>query len=327
MLLWFNPSEERKEHYDFEIPNISLTECGTQCTEAINCVGFGYKPIEKTCYLSKTAILGEPMESIYGDQYSKLDRRCNKINRITDDKRVDGNTLTENSIYVCSDGQNNVATEFQYANLGSTSLESTRSTIFDRADSDRLTPVNVKYKVHEIVWPKDKSEQKEIRLSYVDSGTNGSAKETVYGFIESDKEFLGQYMLAHQCVVNVPLFDCLKYCEKEPNCAGTEWNKSVIKKSSDGANNYLYENVCCPKAVIKQVIPRRNEFDRGRFYVKQPLQDIMKRDKVVFTKADFKDTVPINKRFDLKMMDFVPDIYDPQEQDVTTLQSILDPID
>jgi len=326
-----NSDQERAEHYDFEIQNVSLAECGTQCTEALNCLGFGYKPIEKKCYLSKTAIVGEPMESIYNDQYTKLDRRCNKINRINDNRRIDGNTMTANSVYVCSDGENNVATEFQYANLGATSLASVPSTIFDRADSDNTIPVNVKYEVHDIVWPKDKSEQTNIRISYLDDKKQPPDTQT-HGFVESEKEFLGQYLLGHQCVVGVPFFDCLKYCENDSKCAGTEWNKSIIKKSDTNANgqafDYLYENVCCPKTVIKKIIPRRKEFDRGRFYVKRALQDMMQRDKVVFTKADFKDTIPINKRFDLKMTDFDnPDLNDAAQQNITTVQDIEDPID
>ena len=55
---------------------------------------------------------------------------------------------------------------------------------------------------------------------------------------------------------------------------------------------------------------------------------MMQRDKVVFTKADFKDTIPINKRFDLKMTDFDnPDLNDAAQQNITTVQDIEDPID
>lgn len=316
------------EHYDLELPNISLTECGTQCTEGVNCAGFGYKPLEKRCFLSKTAILGQPMESLYSDQYTKLDRRCNKINRITDSSRIDGNTLTQNSVYVCSDGENNTITEFQYANLGATSLDGTRATIFDRADSDRLTPVDVKYEVNQIEWPKEKPKESLISALPLDTiKSSSNTKDGSYGFIESDKEFLGQYLLAHQCVVNVPFFDCLKYCEKDPNCAGTEWNKSVIKQVSTDNYDYLYENVCCPKTVIKKVIPRRKEFNRGKFYVKRNLDDILKREKIIVTKADFKDSVPINNRFQLKMTEFKTDTNDQAQQDVSTVRGIIDSLD
>jgi hypothetical protein len=326
--------KQKLEHYDYEVPHVSLTDCGTQCTEGINCAGFGYKPVERMCYLSKTAILSEPTESIYYDQYSKLDRRCNKINRINDIKRIDGNSLTQNSIYVCSDGQNNVANEFQYANLGASALATTNSTIFDRADSDYATPQNVDYKVHVIKWPRDKAEQKIARIPYV---TSESDQAINYGFIESDKEFLGQYLLAHQCVVNVPFYDCLKYCEKDPKCAGTEWNKAIVKQEINDApddskisytsGNYIYENVCCPKTAIKQVIPRRNEFNRGKFYVKKDSRAISNRDNLVFTKANFDEPVPpTNNRFDLKLTNYVSDIYDPAQQSLTSVEAVMDDI-
>ena len=48
-----NKYDDVLEHYDLQIQNITPTECGTQCTEGLNCAGFAYKPIENTCYLSK----------------------------------------------------------------------------------------------------------------------------------------------------------------------------------------------------------------------------------------------------------------------------------
>jgi len=317
---------ETMEHYDLEIPNVSATECGTQCTEGLNCYGFAYKPIDKICYLSKSAILGEPMESLYSDKYSKLDRRCNKINRISDNKRIDGITLTQNSIYVCSDGENNTATEFQYANHGASALEGNKTTIYDTADKDKLVSENVKYEVHEITWPKTKTESNAISSQPYSNLLSSGNSLKQYGFVESDKEFLGQYMLAHQCVVNVPFFDCIKYCENNPNCAGTEWNKSMVKESAKGDYNYLYENVCCPKSVIKKIIPRRKEFNRGKFYVKKDLSEMLKRDKIVLTKADFS-IPPMNNRFDLRVADpKKPGVNDPIPENIMDVDGVMDPV-
>lgn len=275
------------ENYDIEIPDLTVDECGTRCTQGVNCTAFAYKPTEAKCYLSKTAILGEPTESIYSDVYSKLDRRCNKIFRITDDRPIDSNTMTRNSIYICSDGEKNTATQYQYANNGGTALETARTTIFDRADMDIATPVNVNYKVYEIDYPKVKPDNTKLKPFLGQNKDNTIKIDTEeYGFIESDKEFLGQYMLAHQCVVNVPLFDCLKYCENSKTCAGTEWNKSLIIRSDIDNKDYLYENVCCPKSVIKQIIPRRNKMNRGKFYIKKKLQDIANTDKIILSKMN-----------------------------------------
>jgi hypothetical protein len=295
------------EHYDLQIKDITEVDCGTRCTEGLNCTGFAFKPIDKVCYLSKTGILGKPIDSIYGDDYSKLDRRCNKINRITDRNRLDGITLTKNSVYMCSDGESNVATQFQYANLGASSLEDVRTSVYSRGDLDTTTPTDVSYNTMYINWPRERKEDSSIYPSPLYDIPNAKPDDTAnkkYGFIESDKEFLGQYMLAHQCVANVPFYDCIKYCENNGNCAGVEWNKSLIKRADDGDTNYLYEDVCCPKAIIKQIIPRRKEFNRGRFYVKKELQDINNREKIILTKNDLDNsTIPINKRFELKLTD------------------------
>jgi len=51
--LTFNYSNTITEGYDGRISNISLTECGTECTTGYDCTGFAYKPINNICYLSK----------------------------------------------------------------------------------------------------------------------------------------------------------------------------------------------------------------------------------------------------------------------------------
>lgn len=320
---------EEIEHYDAKISNITLTYCGTECTKGYNCAGFGYNHVGGQCFLSKKAIIGKPLDSLYSDEYTKLDRRCNKINRLTDNIRIDGNTLTQNSVYICADGEKNVATQYQYANLGASSLEGDKTVIFTDGDvAETSTPENVGYETYDIKWP---TEKKDLELLPNNRSPDiVPDKTTKYGFVESDKEFLGQYALAHQCVVNVPLYDCLKYCENNPKCAGTEWNKGMVK--TDGTTNRLYENVCCPKSIIRQIIPRRNEFNRGKFYVKKELKDIEKRDRLVITKADFTIDPPTNPRFDLKIVnnEQTPDINDPANpvpQDATFVNGFYDTID
>jgi hypothetical protein len=165
------------------IPYISQVSCGTQCTEGRNCAGFAYKPSEQSCYLSKTGILGKPYDSLYVDDYSKLDRRCNKIDRITDSKRIDGLTLIENSVYLCSDGENNTISQFQYANMGALALDGkdrgnkgnkgnkgNRGNI--KNNKDDLFPEQVIYDVYDIIWPKIKQDPTIIApIPYSNFGT------------------------------------------------------------------------------------------------------------------------------------------------------------
>jgi hypothetical protein len=174
------------EHYDGKISGLTITECGTECTKALNCIGFGYKPMTHECFLARKPVIGKPltldnikedriflgyfderaavmnpMYSLYADEYSKLDTRCNKINNILDNKRIDNITLTENSVYMCSDGEINLATQFQYANLGGTSLEKVLPNIYDRANSDIVIPEYVSYETYHIDWPMVKRDLKQ----------------------------------------------------------------------------------------------------------------------------------------------------------------------
>jgi len=274
-----NDHNENREHYDARLSGLTITECGTECTRALNCSGFGYNHVGGKCYLSESTILGTPTQGLYSDEYSKLDKRCNKINKITDDKRLDGITLTQNSIYACSDGENNITSRYQYANLGSTSLDDKKTTIFDSIDSDYSVPTEVAYQTHDIVWPT----KKEDLLPYdfnPDIPKENTTKK--YGFVESNNEYLGQYLLPHQCVVNVPLYDCLNYCKDKPKCVGTEWIKNMFK--DENGETRLYENICCPKSVIAKTINRRPQFNRGKFYIKKELNQLNKNNNIVISK-------------------------------------------
>ena len=360
------------ETYDGKISNVTLTQCGTECTISENCRAFAYKPVSSTCYLSERGILGEPDQSLYVGDYSKLDKRCNKINPINDVDFVSDTTLTQNSVYVCSDGENSESSEFQYANLGSSSLESGKQegASFGRGVPTKVanrpepgTPLAVNYDIYEIDYPdKDLIRDSElrtglrppvpdlepnfpklvdrtdaqIRVEQKEKGIGGYSQdkrrvlinpdsaENPSAFIESDLEFLGQYLLGHQCVVNVPLYDCIKFCDDNEKCAGTEWNRAIVR--SDGKENHVYENVCCPKQIIKKMIPRRNEFSRGKFYVKSDLNQIRGRDSILLTRQnvdkpygieDIEPTIDNSDRFALKMTDRQsPDIYHHSDQNL-----------
>lgn len=273
------------EKYDSLIENISVIECGTKCTEGENCSAFAYKPTENKCYLSKSSIIGKPNDGVYIDEYSKLDRRCNKINKMIKDKRIDNNQLVQNSIYMCSDGEYGLSTKYQYANLGATSLESVNSTIYDRANFDISTPENTTYDVKQIDFPISKEEEKDKNNNLIN--TNKPIRQN-YGFMESNNEYLGQYLLGHQCTTNTQLIDCLSYCKNNPKCSGVEWNEKFIN------NNKIYNNVCCPKSIIKQIIPRRTKFNNGKFYVKYDIDKHSLNNTIVLSKDINKTNIVID---------------------------------
>lgn len=279
------------ENYDAVIQDISSTECGTKCTNATNCHGFGYKPNERKCYLSKTGILGKPSDSLYANEYSILDRRCNKMDYLTVDNNryINDETLVSNSLYMCSDGAYNFSNKFQYANNGASSLGG--------QGKNKLRPSKVRYDVVEITWPKsvtDKISENVIYKSnsavknqhndyqskntqYIDK--NKDTHDEEYGYIESDLEFLGQYMLPHQCTTKVPLFDCLRLCDPYKNCVGVEWNDGITM------DNGTVQQVCCPKTIVSKIIPRREQFKNGKFYLKQDIDKLKNRNRIVIARS------------------------------------------
>ena len=132
----------KKENYTVKLNDVSFSTCGTLCTEGLNCSGFGYKPMNKSCYLSKKTIFGKPYDEPYINEYSKLDKRCNKINKILDDDLINDDAYAHNSVYSCSDGEKNVPNLYQIVNYGSTFM------------NEKDISEKVKYKTHYIDWKK-----------------------------------------------------------------------------------------------------------------------------------------------------------------------------
>jgi len=141
-----------KEHYTLKLNDVSLSTCGTICTEGVNCSSFAYKPKDKLCYLSKNFIFGMPYGEQYENEYLQTDKRCNKINKIVDDTIFDDNVYTHNSIYSCSDGEKNLTNLFQFANYGSTCV-------------DDIIPDKIKYNTYYINWDKHSIKPNKLFLS------------------------------------------------------------------------------------------------------------------------------------------------------------------
>lgn len=278
------------ECYDARIPNVSQSQCGTECTNRMKCAGFGYKPEGGMCYISKSAILGEPMDKLFSNEYSKLDKRCNKINKITDNDKINSMTLTENSIYICADGENNINSRFQYANYGATALDGFGTTVFDASESDVQEPLKVSYQLN-----RDDIKQENDYIS----GFTTEINKIKYKFIESGDEAIGLDIKNRQCVANVPFHSCLLQCKNNNSCVGVEWNKYI-----KGTDEYEqdYENVCCPKSTINKMIPRREQFKMGKFYIKTKVNDIIDDDTIVITNTEKED---ISNKINV----YIPEMY------------------
>lgn len=261
-------TEYSTEHYDARISNMTIEKCGSICTKTIGCAGFSFDTKKNKCYLSKIPILGQPGESIYKDEYKSDHYRCNKLYVIKNTDDVNSNTLVKNAIYSCADHER-----------GLYDLEMIKDDkIIKPIDKDKIDNLTVeKYSLVGIDWAKEK-----IDIDINKSETKLNNKSNF--FAKREDEYLGQYTQPHMCVANIPELECLKQCSNDQNCVGVEWNPLLMKKVAGSRDKYkIYKNVCCPKAIIKEIIPRRDAFSDGRFYEKLEPNDNLDRSKIYVT--------------------------------------------
>jgi hypothetical protein len=92
------------EGYDARYTNTTFAECAEFCKTTSNCWGFGYDKSNNICYPSQTIISGQPLDSLYKDEYTYENAFCNKVNAIEDpnsnpsfvDRRA-------NAVYACTE--------------------------------------------------------------------------------------------------------------------------------------------------------------------------------------------------------------------------------
>jgi len=254
----YSDNIEEKENFDARIKGLTKEKCGEICTAVLKCQGFSYST-DNVCYLSKFPILEKPATSIFADDYSSTYFRCNKTQPILDETDlITPELLKRNSLYMCSDSEKgnydiNVISENLKRPIG---------------DFDEIDKLNVpKYKIiTNFKWPTDR------RDTILRDSTTGDDFKI---FQKSHDEYLGQYLFPHKCVSNIDEISCLKMCEVDDQCIGTEWNPFYMKTQSDNSFD-VYRNVCCPKTDVNEVIPRRKEFENGNFYSKKRVDDLNK---------------------------------------------------
>jgi hypothetical protein len=263
------------EGFDARISDISVSDCGDLCTKTYGCAGFAYDNANKKCYLSKNPILGRPGNSIYTGEYNSSFTRCNKRGKLDEGDVEDEETRLTNALYMCADGEGSTYDPKLVVNGAYQEIPENMTVQIDP------------YNLHSIEWPEQK---RDIEVKYSEAaetkGTvdKGEAKKNQY--LISPNEHLGQYLYSHQCVANTPLFDCLKACDFNSECEGCEWNPRIIQKDDNGKYT-MYENVCCPKKQIAQVIDRRERFSNGKFYAKlndELQKELDNREKITLIK-------------------------------------------
>lgn len=264
-----NTNNVNNEHFDARVGGISKEQCGNLCTAIIGCGGFAYDDRNGSCYLSKNAILGRPINSLFASDYSPYFYRCNKTQPITDyTDLVSPNLLKRNSLYFCSNSEQgrydlNIIAETMRKQIG---------------DFDELDKINIpEYRmIDDFKWPDTKDE-----ILFQKPQGNGF---TV--FERSKDEYLGQYLYPSKCIDKVDEQTCLKICDSDPRCLGTEWNPYYLRNKDDGSVE-VYENICCPKMKVMEIITRRPQFKNGNFYIKTNTERLNKESIYVTDKTEY----------------------------------------
>ena len=137
------------ENYDARYTDTSFPVCAQFCKTRSNCYGFGYDKENHICYPSQLLILGKPLDSIFGDEYSPNNATCNKVKPIiTAEKNPGFVDRRANSVYVCSES-NDKQPGYYFENKGKF------KNIGEGRNIDDIFDVEI-YEVKPYTWPRNK---------------------------------------------------------------------------------------------------------------------------------------------------------------------------
>ena len=249
-------SSYTRENFDARIKDISFEKCANTCTKVYGCVGVSYDKQNRNCYLANNPIVGTPIGSIYVDEYQPGFVFCNKPDPIRTDVDIEfKDALAKNTIYACKEGEDGDAGYKSMVDEKITDLIMKNTKIYVKP-----------YKIKQIVWNDHKKDLDPDTVT-----KDNYLNKIVFYDYDPDHEYQGKYMFKHQCVSNVPLFDCLKKCTIEDDCVGVEYNPLLLNKQKNG----LYKkdlNICCLKSSEDNKVPRSEKHENGAYY-KKSLED------------------------------------------------------
>lgn len=284
-----------KEHYDATINNIGLDECSTVCKKSKNCKGFGYN---KDCYLSKSIVSGKDITQLYSNKFDPSNIICNKtlnydVDELDKSTRLpDEKTRKLNSFYICSRTSN--SPESLYYNVNNKLHK-----VVNPYNIDNISDIDY-YTVNEIYWPKnrfeevitnhnatetlkmykieniEKNKQNEQKFIKEESKKNINNLQTIHNLtnISNASSHYNVYQINNNmikdnnvydygCIHNIPLDDCINYCNNDTICKGVEHNPYFAKN-----NNEIYKNICCLKKDINNIVNRDDIYKYGKLYIK-----------------------------------------------------------
>ena len=246
-------SNHNRETFDAKINRSTKEKFGIMCTKVFGCKAFSTGE-NNTCYLSKSNILNKPTKSKFAEDYNNEIEKCNKISVLKDIQEHTSLEKKLNALYMC-----NTKNDVNFK-------------IYDNVEKIINSPNDIQYINVDEYSSVDIDWDKEITLDdYPEFIKNPDKIKYVTVMNEENKEFMGQYMYPHKCSGNISQRDCINHCAKNEKCVGTEWNPTYIKKlkNKDEYIYILHKGVCCPKIKITNKIPRRKNYENGKFYLKK----------------------------------------------------------
>lgn len=136
------------ENYDARYTDTTFPVCAEFCKTRSNCYGFGYDKENNICYPSQLIILGKPLDSIFGDEYSPNNATCNKVKPIITAQKTPGFVdRRSNSVYVCSES-NDKQPGYYFENKGKF------KNIGEGRNIDDIFDVEI-YEVKPYTWPRN----------------------------------------------------------------------------------------------------------------------------------------------------------------------------
>jgi len=269
-IIIFRTYTRQIENYDARISGISKEQCGTFCTETVNCNAFAHDDNTKKCYLSIKPIFYQPADSIYGPEYDIDQYRCNKIDGIKDIDNVDKEIMRRNMIYNC---QKNESDEYNLYKIINDKIDPINKCKSNDLTSNSYRQVKYEdYPIFEIAWP---TNRKDLEINKMYNKENNKLSNYTL-FKKSNNEYEGEYLFPYQCVKNIPEDICIQTCTEREDCIGIEYNPLLEQINGN------FKDVCCLKRTIGESIPRRNKYKNGYYYIKTR-PDKLNKDMIYIT--------------------------------------------
>lgn len=270
--------DNSKEGFDEKIINANIENCARFCKMTAKCAGFSYDKNNSICYPSVTPILGKPGSSIYRNDYNKKFTTCNKLFTMTEPINESSETIKKpNSIFLCmEDGKDNYFIAHNYKDIYELDPKKENKNPYDDYPIKPYVWANENdLQISPVDWNKikDNYEPSKNSIDVVDvHSINQIMDEKNNMLLDYKKTNLmsdGDFYKTYQCIDEVPLTECLNYCNGKEDCVGVEFNQSFIR------DNIIRKNVCCPKVTIGNLVERSDDYKNGNFYVKQMIKNII----------------------------------------------------